>query len=189
MARWPKIALVVFVTACIALAGAAYVHMKLAAPAEKLEIPPSGANRGFQLPPGEPVPIKFVKPGMTPSEVRAFLTDDFKEVRRVTDLPAGVQKLYMMNDRPRTAIADPGKGWQKTDAITDPYLPRRRLIFAGVTQDRAFVYYEEGGIGLHDVVDLFRLDPPATVVGLWRGYCDPGRTAANPVQVADDCNW
>lgn len=81
MSRLLKFALAGFVPIFIALAGMAYLRMKLATPAEKLEISTSSANGGFQLPPGEPVPIKFVKPGMTPTEVRAFLTDDFREVR------------------------------------------------------------------------------------------------------------
>jgi hypothetical protein len=58
-------------------------------------------------------------------------------------------------------------------------LPSRRLIFAGVSQDRAFVHYEEGGIAHSYVIELFRLEPSQTAVGVWRGYCGPAKSLAD----------
>ena len=62
-------------------------------------------------------------------------------------------------------------------------LPTRRLIFAGVAQDRAFVHYEEGGIVPSYVVELFRLESSQTAVGVWRGYCGPARDLADVRQL------
>jgi hypothetical protein len=187
MSRLLKVALIGSVAVFIALAGLIYIRMKLAAPSEEVQISTSSRGTGFQIPPGEPVPIKFTNPSMTSTEVRAFLTADFEIVRRMADVPAGIRNLYTMNDRPLVAIADPGKVWQPTDVITDPYIPRRRLIFAGVAQDRAFIYYEQGGIGYSRDLELFRMKAPDAAVGLWRGYCNSAKPAGDPSQLAQDC--
>jgi hypothetical protein len=71
----------------------------------------------------------------------------------------------------------PGKRFEATDVIPDPNLPTRRLIFAGVAQDRAFIHYEDGGIAHSYVVELFRLEPSETAVAIWNGYCGPAPKA------------
>jgi hypothetical protein len=81
----------------------------------------------------------------------------------------------MVNGGSRVAIADPGEKFEATDFITDPDLPRRRLIFAGVAQDRAFIHYELGGIGLSYVVELFQLKSPDVAAELWSCYCGPAK--------------
>ena len=45
-----------------------------------------------------------------------------------------------------TRVADPGQNWNATDAITDPTLPGKRLIWATVGSDYYVVHYERGGI-------------------------------------------
>jgi len=66
-------------------------------------------------------------------------------------------------------IADPGDYFNEGDIIVGD-LPTRRLIFAGVTPDRAFIHYEKGGIfGPSSFVVLFRLESPDIAVPLWRG--------------------
>jgi len=96
-------------------------------------------------------------------------------VRKVADLPTGMQKLYTAKGGSRIAIADPGEKFEVTDVITDPDLPTRRLIFAGVAQDRAFIHYEEGGIAHSYIVELFRLESTYIAVGLWSGYRGPAK--------------
>jgi len=125
--------------------------------------------------PGEPPPIKFAASKMSSAERRAFLTADYKIVEKVADLPTGIRKLYMANDGSHIAIADPGDDFNATDIIVRN-LPSRRLIFAGVTPDRAFIHYEMGGIWRSYMVVLFRLESPDTAVALWRMYCDPAQS-------------
>jgi len=86
-----------------------------------------------------------------------------------------MQKLYTAKGGSRIAIADPGEKFEVTDVITDPDLPTRRLIFAGVAQDRAFIHYEEGGIAHSYIVELFRLESTYIAVGLWSGYRGPAK--------------
>lgn len=174
MSRPSKAVLIGLVAVVVALAALLYVRIRFAIPTDKLE-PVSGANREPEWPPGDPAPIKFAAPNMSSAERREFLNADYRIVRKVADLPAGMQKLYTAKGGSRIAIADPGEKFEATDVITDPDLPRRRLIFAGVTQGRAFIYYEEGGIAHSYIVELFRLESPDIAVGLWSGYRGPAK--------------
>jgi hypothetical protein len=158
-----------------ALAALLYVRIRFAVPADKLE-PVSSTNREPEWPPGEPAPIKFAAPNMSSAERREFLNADYRIVRKVADLPAGIRKLYTVKGGSRVAIADPGEKFEATDVINDPDLPSRRLIFAGVAQDRAFIHYEEGGIVHSHMVELFRLESPDIAVGLWSAYCGPAKS-------------
>jgi len=175
MARPSNAVLIVLVAAVVALVALFYVRMKFAVPTGNLE-PASSTNRELEWPPGEPTPIKFAAPNMSSVERHAFLSADYRIVRKVADVPAGIRKLYTVKGGTRVAIADPGENFEATDNIIDPDLPTRRLIFAGVAQDRAFIHYEEGGITHSYLVELFRLESPDIAVGLWSGYCGPAKS-------------
>jgi hypothetical protein len=175
MSRLSKNVLIGLVTVVVAFAALFYVRKRFAVP-DKFEIPVSNANREPEWPPGEPAPIKFAAPNMSSAERREFLNADYRIVGKVADLPAGIRKLYMVKGGSRVAIADPGEKFEATDVITDPDLPSRRLIFAGVAQDRAFIHYEEGGIVHSHMVELFRLESPDIAVGLWSAYCGPAKS-------------
>lgn len=173
MPRLSKLVLIGSVTGFVAVAALLYLNKRFALPTDRLETYNPSANSEPELPPGEPPPIKFAVPNMTSAERQAFLTGDYKIVRKVADLAAGIRKLYTAMGGSRLAIADPGEKFEATDVITDPNLPRRRLIFGGVAQGRAFIHYEEGGIAHSYIVELFRLESPDKAIGLWSGYCGP----------------
>ena len=118
----------------------------------------------------EPNRIVFAKPKMDCSEQTEFLSGDYDIVRRMRDLPEAIQRLYMMRDGSRSAIADPGEWFEVGDDLSDLKTPRRRLRFAGVAKDRAFVYYEHGGFALTLEIDLLRLSSSGNAAGVWRGY-------------------
>lgn len=162
MSRTFKIALIGFVTAFIAVAGLLYVRERIAVP----KFQPLSIDKSEQ-PPGEPAPIQFA--GMSSADRRDFLNADFTILRKVADLPAGIKKLYMVKGG-RVAMANPGDEFEATDFIADPDLPRRRLLFAGVAGDRAFIHYERGGQSHSYLVALFRLKSPDLAVGLCSGY-------------------
>jgi hypothetical protein len=176
MARFSKTVLVGLIAAFVACTGFLFVRMRLATPTGKLEVSVSGVNREPEPPPGEPPTIEFAEPNMSSAERQTFLTADYKISRTVAELPAGIRELYTVKGGSHIAIADPGERFEATDVITDPNPPRRRLIFAGVAQDRAFVHYEEGGIAHSYIVELFRLEPSGAAVGIWRGYCGPAKS-------------
>jgi hypothetical protein len=146
-----------------------YVRARLTAPTDKPEISLADLKKEPAPEPGEAAPIMFVEPDMNCSERRAFLLGDYKILRSVSNLPGGIQRLYTVKGESRIAMADPGKSFEATDVITDPTLPGRRLVLAGVAQDRAFVHYEQGGRGTFFVIEFFRLKSSETAIGLWRG--------------------
>jgi hypothetical protein len=79
------------------------------------------------------------------SEDRKALQDSprFHEVHSGRDLPPAVVALCVDDNG---KLADPGQNWNATDAITDPTLPWKRLIWAAVGGDYYVVHYERGGI-------------------------------------------
>jgi hypothetical protein len=174
MSRPSKTALIGLVTVVVALAALLYVRIRFAVPIGKLESRPMLDTEPEWLP-KEPAPIKFTAQSMSTAERREFLNADYRIVRKVADLPAGIRKLYTPKSKSRVAIADPGEKFQETDVITSPDLPWRRLIFAGIAQDRAFIHYEKGGRGHSDIIELFRLESPDIAVGLWSGYRGPAK--------------
>jgi hypothetical protein len=80
-----------------------------------------------------------------PAEDRKALLDAsrFHEFHSTRDLPPAVVALCV-DDKGK--LADPGQNWNATDAITDPTLPWKRLIWAAVGSDYYVVHYERGGI-------------------------------------------
>ena len=83
------------------------------------------------------------------ADVTKLSTDDLKilrnssrfhEVHSTTDLP--LQIVALCGDK----VADPGGNWNATDAISDPTVPGKRLIWAAIGDDSYVVHYERGGI-------------------------------------------
>lgn len=70
-------------------------------------------------------------------------SSQFREVHSTKDLPSAIVALCG-DDKGK--IADPGQNWNATDAITDPSLPWKRLIWAAVGGDYYVIHYERGGI-------------------------------------------
>jgi hypothetical protein len=104
--------------------------------------------------------------GGLPAEDRKALLDAsrFHEVHSTKDLPPAVVALCG-DDKGR--LAEPGENWNATDAITDPTLPWKRLIWAAVGGEYYVVHYERGGIdhSFHILVaKLTKNDAKPTVV-------------------------
>lgn len=77
-----------------------------------------------------------------PAEDRKALQDSerFHEIHSASDLPRPI--LALCGDK----LAEPGGKWNATDAIIDPTLPGKRLIWAAAGGDYYVVHYERGGI-------------------------------------------
>jgi hypothetical protein len=93
--------------------------------------------------------------------------DRFREISTTTDLPPAVYALCA-DDVGR--LADPGKKWEATDAITDDKLPRKRLIWAVLDGDYYIVHYERGGYAhsFHVLVAQMK-DGDTKPTFIWRG--------------------
>jgi hypothetical protein len=108
-----------------------------------------------------------------PAEDRKVLQDSsrFHEVHSTKDLPPAVVALCV-DDKGK--LADSGQNWNATDAVTDPTLPWKRLIWAAVGDDYYVVHYERGGIdhSFHVLVaTLTKNDAKPKVI--WRGLGAP----------------
>jgi hypothetical protein len=110
---------------------------------------------------------------LSPSLRQHFLEGNFTLIKRVKALPRPVLQVFSEQGGSRFLLADPGKKFEATDAIDDSNIPQKRLIFAGVLDDKCFVHYEQGGIAHSYVLALFRLTSNDTIEPLWRGYCGP----------------
>jgi hypothetical protein len=67
----------------------------------------------------------------------------FHEVHSTSDLPSAVVALCTNGVG---KLAESGEKWNATDAITDPSLPAKRLIWAAIGSNYYVVHYERGGI-------------------------------------------
>ena len=79
------------------------------------------------------------------SQDRGALQDSsrFREVHSTSDLPAAVVSLCTNGVG---KLAQPGENWNATDAISDPTLPAKRLIWAAIGGEYCVVHFERGGI-------------------------------------------
>ena len=104
-----------------------------------------------------------------PAEDRKVLLDAsrFHEVHFTSDLPSVI--LTLCDGRGDGKLAEPGQNWNATDAVTDPTLPWKRLIWAAVGSDYYIVHYERGGIdhSFHILVAKVRKNDAKPMV-LWR---------------------
>ena len=107
-------------------------------------------------------------PAVLSAELREHIKlERFDIVTSIRGLPLGVrgglQTLFGSHEFDvQRDIAEPGAGFQGTDAIADPKLPLRRLIAAECSIDHCLVYYERGGSVLTWHVALFHWTPEAT---------------------------
>src|SRR5262245_1471345 len=69
-------------------------------------------------------------------------TSRFHEVLSTTALPPGIEALCAGDN---AKMADPGQKWNATDAIIDPSLPGKRLIWAAFGGEYYVVHFERGG--------------------------------------------
>jgi hypothetical protein len=131
---------------------------------------PIACHQQNTLPLGDATTIEF--PRNVPQSAKGqLLTGDFKIITTVNGLSPSVQKTFQEKGGSRMILANPGEGFNPSDVISDPTVPQRRLIFAGVSGDKNFVHYEQGGRGYSYVIEVFKIRPGAEAQPLWRGYC------------------
>jgi hypothetical protein len=105
--------------------------------------------------------------------MEVFLQGDFTVVKNLRDLPRPVLRAFTEEGGSRLVIVNPGKEFLETDVVYDSSLPNRRLIFAGVSKNKCFVHYEQGGSTRFAAIALFRLTPNEGLEPVRRTYCGP----------------
>jgi hypothetical protein len=96
-------------------------------------------------------------------------TSRFHEVHSTSDLPLAIVALCVGRDG---KMADPGQKWNATDAIIDPRLPGKCLIWSAVGGDYYVVHYERGGIA-HTFHILVAKLTNGSAKPLWRAIGGP----------------
>lgn len=132
-----------------------------------------------QSPPlGVGPPIEYPSADMPQSIRQQFLGGRFSLIKEVRNLPAPVLRAFTeQHGGSRLVMADPGQAFRATDVIFFDNLPYKRLIFAGVSGEKCFVHYEQGGRGQMYVLAFFNVTSEDSMKPIWRGHC--GRPAAN----------
>jgi hypothetical protein len=92
-------------------------------------------------------------PEATRREFKAIL------VKNIRIAPAARRQAAGKNDPMTFVMAEPGEPYQDSDLGADESLPYRRLIFAGESPRRAFLFYEFGGNSLCRLVVLEKAGP------------------------------
>jgi hypothetical protein len=148
-----------FATALLVYAGVEVVHWRL-------------------RPLGESPRIEFPAVPISQSEVEQFLDGDFQLITDMEALPEPVIKAFTETGGSRLTVANPGKRFQLSDLVWDESLPWKRLLFAGLSGNKCFMLYEQGGEGHFYILALFKLSPPNLLKGVSEGSCVPAADIA-----------
>jgi hypothetical protein len=101
------------------------------------------------------------------AEREHLLDGQLKVVSKTEGIPANVKQAFSKIARePSFAMANPGQKFQATDVVFRK-LPWRRLVFAGVQNDRWFVHYERGGRAHSYYVVALKVDPHGDAHFVW----------------------
>jgi hypothetical protein len=121
------------------------------------------------------IPAAAQKQSPTPRRAYAALSRDqrahildgeFSIVTKVEALPDGVKaRLAQTFKQEKLELANPDQKFNASDVGR----PGRRLIFAGVSKDKCFIHYEQGGIALIYRVVVFEIDKHQSAGFLWAG--------------------
>jgi hypothetical protein len=139
---------------------------------------------------GKPPRVEFPPNGISQPEREHFLDADFSVITEVRALPNPVLQLFTEKGGTRLVMANPGDKYEATDVISDSSVPRMRLVFGGVSGEKCFVHYEQGGRGHFYVLALFNVTSSGSVKPLWRGYCGGPASNTRKLQsqlVSGDC--
>jgi hypothetical protein len=89
---------------------------------------------------GDGPPLRVPSAGLSLPEMEKFLEGDFTTIEDMKALPPSVLHVYTEQGSTRLLMANPGKRFELSDAVIDSSVPRKRLIFAGVSDDKCFVH-------------------------------------------------
>jgi hypothetical protein len=104
------------------------------------------------------------------TEKEHILDGAFAIVGTTEEIPPKVKQAFAEITREHSfALANPEQKYQATDVVSEPGLPFRRLVFAGVKDDEWFIHYERGGRGHGYDVVVFKVEAQHRVQFLWGG--------------------
>jgi hypothetical protein len=145
----PRTSKVAIITAAVLVAGVAVFYITHIRGPKEGGGPEIAVHRAM---PQYPEPILRTRP--VPKAARNHLLDgDFNIMKHMQAIPENRMSIFISAfveidgspaERSRVQFADSGQPIQASDSVVQG-LPFRRLIFAGLGEQRAFIYYEHGG--------------------------------------------
>jgi hypothetical protein len=139
----------------------------------------SRGGNGNHKPLGESPLIPFATISAPDERLLQFLDGDFRLIKDVQSLPVPILKAYTETGGARPVMANPGERFEATDVIRDESVPRKRLVFAGVSGSKCFVHYEQGGRGHSFRVAFFEIPSAEKMKPIWLGYCGPAKDVSD----------
>jgi hypothetical protein len=165
--RWLVIILIMICVACVCIG--LYFRSELLPIPRLLEV--TEKPRDFYWP---------IFHTLSPAQKAHVLDGDFLIVNTVDHLPNELKSAFShlagMHD---FAMANPGEKYQETDVIVEEGLPFQRLLFAGISHNKYFIHYEEGGFSHSYHVAVFGVDSAGKLKFLWGG---PGFQSAKDLK-------
>jgi hypothetical protein len=122
---------------------------------------------------GDGPPVTLPSAGLSLREREKFLAGDFTIIKDMKASPGPVLHIYTEQGSTRLLMADPGNRFKATDAISDPSVPIKRLIFAGASGDKCLVHSERDGFAHMYLLAYFKINSKEDLELLWPGYCGP----------------
>src|SRR5260370_40201803 len=127
-------------------------------------------RKNTSKPLGEGPRIEYPSGSTAQSNAQQFFEDSFFPINDVPKLTMPVLRAFTEEGSARLVIANPGKDFEEGDVVYDEALPSKRLIFAGVSGEKCFVHYEQGGRLHRYLVALFKASNDS-MTPVWRGFC------------------
>ncbi|HEY6369767.1 MAG TPA: hypothetical protein VIX37_04255 [Candidatus Sulfotelmatobacter sp.] len=85
---------------------------------------------------------------LSKAEKEHILDGVFGPLVSTEEMPRSLKDAFTVATRRNAfALANPERKYQATDIVVKPGLPFRRMVFAGVSNDKWFIDYEKGGRG------------------------------------------
>lgn len=104
---------------------------------------------------------------LSQTEIDGLLSGSCSAIRSPEELPQPIKNAFafLTDDKP-FALAVPGARFNATDVI-EPGFPRRRLVLGGQCEERWFIEYEHGGIGMTFPLLVLRENSDHSVSFVW----------------------
>jgi hypothetical protein len=128
--------------------------------------------------------MEYASKKMSQTARQQFLEGSFSLIKEVRSLPAPVLQAFTEQGGSRLVMSDPGKDFRATDVVYDSALPSKRLILAGLSGEKCFVHYEQGGRGHSYILALFSLNSKDGMEPIWRGYCNRPATTVDELRTS-----
>lgn len=100
--------------------------------------------------------------------INELRTNKLKSFYSAKQIPTFAKDVIAQLSKQKFSMADPGKDWQCCDAVTDPDLPGRILVYGGSSKNLLALVYLTGGVGTETHLVLIKHND-ALIKNFWTG--------------------